>query len=61
MNMAGRYLIVNADDLGMSSGINAGILEAHRDGIVTSASWILPRCWPRRPLQWIRAERLSAS
>jgi chitin disaccharide deacetylase len=36
--MRGRYLIVNADDLGASEGVNRGILEAHRDGIVTSAS-----------------------
>jgi chitin disaccharide deacetylase len=33
-----RYLIVNADDLGASSGINRGILEACEHGIVTSAS-----------------------
>lgn len=35
---AKRLLIVNADDLGLSAGVNAGILEAHRRGIVTSAS-----------------------
>ena len=33
-----RNLIVNADDLGASDGVNRGILEAHVDGIVTSAS-----------------------
>lgn len=33
-----RVLIVNADDLGMSEGVTRGILEAHRNGIVTSAS-----------------------
>ncbi len=33
-----RYLIVNADDLGASRGINRGIVEAYRRGIVTSAS-----------------------
>src|SRR5438132_6624897 len=32
-----KYLIVNADDFGASSGINRGILEAHERGIVTSA------------------------
>jgi predicted glycoside hydrolase/deacetylase ChbG (UPF0249 family) len=32
------FLIVNADDLGLSSGINAGIAETHERGIVTSAS-----------------------
>ena len=33
-----RALIVNADDLGRSSGINRGIGIAHERGIVTSAS-----------------------
>ncbi len=33
-----RVLIVNADDFGRSEPINAGILAAHRDGIVTSTS-----------------------
>jgi predicted glycoside hydrolase/deacetylase ChbG (UPF0249 family) len=33
-----RHLIVNADDFGASSGVNRGIVEAHRRGIVTSAS-----------------------
>jgi chitin disaccharide deacetylase len=35
-----RYLIVNADDFGASRGINRGILEAHRHGILTSTSWM---------------------
>lgn len=35
-----RYLIVNADDFGASRGVNRGILEAHRDGILTSTSWM---------------------
>ncbi len=33
-----RRLIVNADDFGTSPGVNRGILEAHENGIVTSAS-----------------------
>jgi chitin disaccharide deacetylase len=33
-----RALIVNADDLGWTDGVNRGIAEAHRNGIVTSAS-----------------------
>lgn len=33
-----RNLIVNADDLGWTEGVNRGIAEAHRKGIVTSAS-----------------------
>jgi len=33
-----RRLIVNADDFGLTSGVNRGILEAHSRGIVTSAT-----------------------
>jgi predicted glycoside hydrolase/deacetylase ChbG (UPF0249 family) len=33
-----RFLIVNADDLGLSEAVNAGVFAAHADGIVTSAS-----------------------
>ena len=33
-----RWLVVNADDFGLSNGINRGILEAHSGGIVTSTS-----------------------
>jgi len=35
---AKRYLIVNADDFGLSEGVNRGIIQAHEHGIVTSAS-----------------------
>ena len=34
----GRFLIVNADDLGLSATVNAGIIAAHEGGAVTSAS-----------------------
>ena len=33
-----KKLIVNADDLGRTHGINTGVFEAHRLGIVTSAT-----------------------
>lgn len=33
-----RRLIVSADDFGLSAGTNAGIVRAHRDGILTNAS-----------------------
>ncbi len=33
-----KRLIVNADDLGLSRGVSDGILHAHANGIVTSAS-----------------------
>jgi hopanoid biosynthesis associated protein HpnK len=35
---AARRLIVAADDFGMSAGVNAGILRAHRDGVLTETS-----------------------
>lgn len=33
-----RNLIVNADDLGWTEGVNRGIVKAHREGLVTSTS-----------------------
>ncbi len=33
-----KYLIVNADDFGASTGVNQRILECHTRGVVTSAS-----------------------
>ena len=33
-----KRLIVNADDFGRTPGVNAGVLEAHLSGIVTSAT-----------------------
>lgn len=39
-----RWLIVNADDLGQSDGVNAGIMNAVEHGVVTSASLMVR--WP---------------
>lgn len=33
-----RRLIINADDLGLTEGVNRAILRAHQDGVVTSAT-----------------------
>jgi predicted glycoside hydrolase/deacetylase ChbG (UPF0249 family) len=33
-----RRLIINADDLGITPGVNGAIVEAHQHGVVTSAS-----------------------
>ncbi len=33
-----RRLIINADDFGLTAGVNRAILEAHQQGVVTSAT-----------------------
>jgi hopanoid biosynthesis associated protein HpnK len=33
-----RRLIINADDFGLTAGVNRGIMEAHEHGVVTSAT-----------------------
>ena len=38
IGLSDRRLIINGDDFGLSAKINAGILSAHRNGILTSAS-----------------------
>lgn len=38
-----RYVIVNADDLGLSAGVTRGILETYEHGVVTSASLLVDR------------------
>ena len=38
LNSVRPFLIVNADDFGLTPGVNRGIVEAHERGIVTSAS-----------------------
>ena|SRR5258706_1613678 len=46
-----RYLIVNADDFGLSFGVNQGIIEAFEHGIVTSTSLMV---------NWIGAAEAAA-
>jgi chitin disaccharide deacetylase len=43
LERAATWVIVNADDLGYSRGVNRGIAEAHEHGIVTSASLMVNR------------------
>ena len=40
-----KYLIVNGDDFGASRGINRGMIAAHENGILTSASLLVDRAW----------------
>jgi chitin disaccharide deacetylase len=43
MTAPGKWLIVTADDFGISRGVNRGIVEAHREGILTSTSLMVNR------------------
>jgi predicted glycoside hydrolase/deacetylase ChbG (UPF0249 family) len=38
-----RWCICNADDFGTTRGVNRGVIEAHRAGVVTSASLMVNR------------------
>jgi len=51
----GRYLIVNADDLGADDGTTRGIIEAHERGIVTSASLMVDMPGARSAVRTARA------
>jgi chitin disaccharide deacetylase len=50
-----RYLIVNADDFGLCTGVNRGVMIGHTHGIVTSASLMV-----RQPAA-VEAVSLAAS
>jgi predicted glycoside hydrolase/deacetylase ChbG (UPF0249 family) len=51
-----RLLIVNADDFGMCHAINAGILRAFREGIVSSTSLMMPCPWAGHAMTLLREE-----
>ena len=51
-----KRLIVNADDLGMSVGVNRGIVEAHRNGIVTSTTAMVNRPAAEDGIERVRSE-----
>jgi len=50
-----RYLIVNADDLGLSEGVNRGIARTYEQGIVTSASLMVRRPAAARAAEYAQA------
>jgi chitin disaccharide deacetylase len=55
--MSSRILVVNADDFGRSPGVNGGVIRAHEEGIVTSASLMVR--WPaaEEAAQYARASK----
>ena len=52
--MSSRRLIVNADDFGLSEGVNRGIIETHERGIVTSTSLMVSRQCARSAAAYAR-------
>src|SRR5688500_16802076 len=54
--LKGKLLIVNADDFGLSSGINLGVAEAHQGGIVTSASLMVRPEAAVEAAEWARTQ-----
>lgn len=49
-----KRLIVNADDFGLSAEVNAGVLRAHRDGILRSASLMVAEPYARAAAELTR-------
>ena len=39
--MLKTFVLVNADDFGLTTGVNAGTLDSHVNGIVNSATMIM--------------------
>ena len=56
-----RRLIVNADDFGLTSGINRAIVEAHERGIVTSATLMANAGAFSQAAEMTRAEEAEGS
>jgi hopanoid biosynthesis associated protein HpnK len=55
-----RRLIVNADDFGLTTGVNRGIIQAHEHGVVTSATLIGKGAKFDEAVDWAaRSPRLS--
>jgi chitin disaccharide deacetylase len=46
-----RYLIVNADDFGLTPGVSLGILAAQRHGVVTSTTALVNGAIPQRHVE----------
>lgn len=53
----GIFLIVNADDFNLTSGVSRGILEAFDHGVVTSTSVLIHRPIPGATLQALKRRR----
>ena len=49
------FLIVNADDFGLTKGVNRGIIQSHEEGIVTSASLMVRHEAAREASEYARS------
>lgn len=49
-----RLLILNADDFGMYHAVNAAILRAFTDGVLSSTTVMVPCPWGRHALQMLK-------
>jgi predicted glycoside hydrolase/deacetylase ChbG (UPF0249 family) len=54
-----KLVIVNADGLGLSHAANAGTFQALREGLVTSASIMVPAPWAREAAYQYRGEDIG--
>lgn len=52
-----KFVIVNADDFGISEGVNRGIIAAHEKGIVTSASLMVRYPEAKAAAEYARAHK----
>ena len=59
MSTPTRVVVVNADDFGASDGVNAGIIRAHEQGIVTSTSLMVRGEAAEAAADYARDGRLS--
>ena len=53
--MTDRALIVNADDFGLSAGVNAGVARTYEEGILTSASLMVRQAGAEQAAVYARA------
>ncbi|MBT9131619.1 MAG: Carbohydrate deacetylase [Syntrophomonadaceae bacterium] len=57
---ARRFLIINADDFGMSTDINAAIIETFQYGIITSATLMMPAPGMHEAVEFLRENPRAA-